>query len=336
MTRALSLLLAATLAAPSAADEGLKTLRFATVAPDGTAWAHEFRAFARELEQSSHGTLQVKWYFGGIAGTETEVQERIERGQLDGTASGGMMCQQVAPSMRVMRVRGLFSGRDEAAYVVHRLKPILDEEFARSGYVHLGTTGLGPDLAFSRKPIRTMADLRAARLWRWDLDTAALETDRALGFNAVALPIADAAVAYDEGRIDGFYAIPTAALAFQWYTRTHYLLDLGLGYLWGCLIVAQRAYNRLPTDQQRLLSSAAAKLSARFEEVGRAQDRALLGGLFARQGITTVVPTPELRAELLAESRRVRESLGAKLVAPDLLQRVLALLADYRAEHGAR
>ncbi len=84
-------------------------IRMATVAPDGTSWARELKAFDREVQTVTHGQVRVKWYFGAIAGGEDEVKERIERNQLDGAASGGMMCQRVAPSMRVTRVMGELS-----------------------------------------------------------------------------------------------------------------------------------------------------------------------------------------------------------------------------------
>ena len=63
------------------------TLRFASVAPEGTGWAREFKAFARDAEAFSNGQVRVKWYFGGIAGDESVVPERIKRGQLDGEAA---------------------------------------------------------------------------------------------------------------------------------------------------------------------------------------------------------------------------------------------------------
>src|SRR4051812_2756063 len=72
-------------------------LRLATVAPDGTAWARELKAFSRDLEAQTRGELSAKWYFGGIAGDDVQVGERIQRGQLDGVASGGMLCQQLSP-----------------------------------------------------------------------------------------------------------------------------------------------------------------------------------------------------------------------------------------------
>lgn len=319
--------------AAARADSARWTLRMATVAPEGTAWAREFAAFARRVLADSHGEVRIKWIMGGIAGNEIEVGERIKRGQLDGTASGGMLCQRESPSMRVMRVRGLFNTRAEAAHVVARLKPQMDEEFRKSGYVHLVSTGLGPDVVFSRHLIQSMDDLRTTKLWRWDIDELGLITDKALGMTPVALPLEEAGQAFDDGRIDGFLAIPAAALAFQWYTRARYLLDLRLGFLWGCLIVADRAFDRLPGPRQQALRAAAAELSARLEEIGRQQDDALLGGLFEKQGLKATRVPPHLRAEFLAAAHDVRDRLDAQLVSHPLLERVLAMLADYRSEH---
>ena len=62
-------LLFVVLAARAAVAEPV-TLRFASLVPEGTAWARELRAFARDVENLSHGNLRVKWYFGGITGAE--------------------------------------------------------------------------------------------------------------------------------------------------------------------------------------------------------------------------------------------------------------------------
>lgn len=326
--------IAALLLLPAVAGaEARHVLRLATVAPDGTAWARELKAFSREVEIITQGDVKVKWVLGGIAGSEVEVDERIRRGQLDGTASGGMLCQKMAPSMRVMRIRGVFNTRDEAAHVMQRIAPQLEEEAARSGYVLLGTTGLGPDVVFSRHPITGLEDLRRYRLWRWDLDDIAMSLDEALNMKYVPMSLEQAGQAYDDGKIDGFIAIPTAALAFQWFTRARYLIDLRMGYLWGCLIVARRSFDKLPFEHQQTIRSATAKLVKRFEDIGRQQDDALLNGLFEKQGLKPLPVSDTLRAQFLAAAREAREKLGEKLVARPLLEKVLAILADYRAEH---
>jgi TRAP-type C4-dicarboxylate transport system substrate-binding protein len=319
--------------AASARAEPRWVLRMATIAPDGTAWAHEIKALSNEVEAATRGEVHLKWYYGGIAGTDVQVGDRIARGQLDGAASGGMLCSQLAPAMRVMRVRGAFRSREEAAHVLNRIRPTIDDQFHKSGFVHLASTGLGADIAFSRTPIRSFDDLRRLKGWRWDVDDVARLFDQELGFAAVPMPLEDAASAFDDGKLDGFYAVPTAALAFQWYTRVHYLLDLPLGYVWGCLLVTERAFDRLPPDHRAVLRSAAAKLGARLEALGREQDEALLHGLFQRQGVTPTQASSQLRNELYTSALMARERLGEKLVPKGLLQEVWTILADYRAEH---
>jgi hypothetical protein len=80
--------------------------------------------------------------------------------------------------------------------------------------------------------------------------------------------------------------------------------------------------------------TAGAKCAHRFEEVGRDQDAQLLGGLFQRQGIKMVPLSPALRAQYFEAARAARERLGDKLLTRSLLDDVMRLLADYRAEMG--
>src|SRR4051812_8506312 len=101
-------LLVGVLASASAAAAEPVTLRIATIAPDGTAYAREARALGRDLETETGGQVRIKWYFGGVAGNEMQMLDRIKRDQLDGAVSAGMMCRVLAPTMRVFGVLGLF------------------------------------------------------------------------------------------------------------------------------------------------------------------------------------------------------------------------------------
>src|SRR5258708_27797331 len=111
---------------------------------------------------------------GAIAGDEVTVSQRIHNGQLDGAASGGMLCTRQAPAMRILRIPGLVQDRHQANYVLGRLRPIADEQFRKAGFVNLAFTLLGPSVLFSREPIRSFDNLRHANVWRWDLDEVAV------------------------------------------------------------------------------------------------------------------------------------------------------------------
>jgi TRAP-type C4-dicarboxylate transport system substrate-binding protein len=337
MTRA-ALLAAAGLALvalpASAPAEPTHVLRMATIAPDGSEWARLERSFARDVEHDTEGEVAVKWYFGGIAGGETDMIERIHRGQLDGSASGGMMCQRLAPSMRVMRIVGLFQSRDEAAHVLARLRPRLDGEFARNGFANLGEAGVGSDIIFSRTPVRSLEELQKLRFWVWDLDDVWQRELPLMGVTTVPLSPEAAGPAYDDGRSDGFLAITTAALAFQWSTRARYYSDLRVGYMMGCMVVSQAAFDPLPMRAQQAVRAAAAKFMMRMESMGQQQETALLGGLFERQGLKRVNVSDTFRSAFFAEARAARDKLGSALAPTALLTEVNGWLADYRAEHG--
>jgi TRAP-type C4-dicarboxylate transport system substrate-binding protein len=310
------------------------TLRMAGIAPEGTSWARELKAFAIDVETRTHGEVRMKWILGGIAGGELEALDRIKRGQLDGEG-GSMFCQQLAPSLRVLRTVGLFQSRDEFRSVVARLRPRVEEELTQKGFVGLGVASFGSAILMSREPIRSLADWRKGRTMNWDLDQVGGMAMEAIGIKLVPLPLEGVARAYDEGRIDNLPAVPSGALAYQWSSRAKYFTELPLGVLPGCVVVSSRAFQALGFEQQQALRSAGAKFTVRFEEMGRAQDEQLLSGLFEKQGMKRVPVSETFRAEFFAASRNARDELGDKPFPRELGNQVTQWLADYRAEHGA-
>jgi len=333
--RLLSSLLAVCVLASAASAEPI-TLRFATVAPDGTAWARVFRAMGRDLEVDSKGAISTKWYFGGIAGNERQMLDRLKKNQLDVVLSGGMTCMDLSPSMRVLRLLGLFQTRDEAAYALGRLRGVIDREFAAAGFHNMGEATLGSDMMFTRMPITSLADLKKARLWYWDLDEPMRAQLKAMGVPAVGLPVEEEFRAFEDKRTDGFLAVPTAALAFQWSAGTPYLSELRLGFLPGCMVMTTHAWESLTIEERATLTLSTAKTQARLEELGRSQDAELLGGLFARQGVKMTPVSAGFASEFFEAARAARLSLRDKLVPGELIDRVTGWLADLRAQNPPR
>jgi TRAP-type C4-dicarboxylate transport system substrate-binding protein len=322
-------------AATAAAAEP-RALKLATVAPDGTLWVRELRAALRGVEEITDGAVRVKLYVGGVAGDETEMYERIKMGQLDGIASAGVLCDRVSPTLRAIAIPGLFQTREEGVAVSARLAPVMEEEAHGEGFALLGVTTLGQDVLFTKAPVRSLAELRKQRLWRWDGDLAGIETARAMGLTIVPTPLHEAARAFEAGRLDGFMAIPTAALAFQWSARTRYLTSLRVGHLNGCIVVADRAFDRLPVEHQQAMRAAVTKLAGRLDEISRREDGELVGGLFERQGLTAMAPSAAFRGDFFAAAGKARAALGEAVVPRAVIDRVLKALSEVRAARGGK
>jgi TRAP-type C4-dicarboxylate transport system substrate-binding protein len=330
MTRACAAVVALLVSGGALADP--MRLRLATPAPEGSAYARELHSFSRDVMSQTDGHVDPKWYMGGIAGDELTQIDRMRRGQLDG-AGLAFGCERLAPSMLAVRVTGLVRSRDEASFVLRNSKGRIDQEMAHNGFVSLGLGTLGSIVALTRTPVRTMAELKKIRLWVWDKDEIQLQLLRAMGLNPVPLSIDAAGAAYDEGRVDGFLSVPGAALAFQWSARARYFLDFPVGETSACFVMSQRTFDALPLEEQKVLATAAAKLSARVEDVGRELDSALLERLFEKQGLKRVTPDESFVSEFLDDARHAREHLDARFVSAELMSKVLSWLADYRAEH---
>jgi TRAP-type C4-dicarboxylate transport system substrate-binding protein len=317
----------------SIAEAEVTKLRFAGIAPEGTAWAREVKAFVREIETVSEGKITVRAYLGGIAGDDLEMAKRMRRDQLDGVLSAGTACQEVAPAFLALRIPGLLTSRDEAGYVANRLVPLLREQARAHGAVLLALAPLGRDVVLSRAPIDSLEALRRLRLWQWDLEPATIAYSRAMGLAIVPLPVGDAGQAYEDGKIDGFIAIPTAIFGFQWFARRVFLSQLPFAPVYGCVLMSAASFDRLPPELREVVQAAAAKLGQRFAETTKLQDEQLLSGLFEKQGVTNVPVSDELRVRFLQAAHEARDKLAGQIVPADLLNRIQSLLADYRSEH---
>ncbi|MGZ3442294.1 MAG: TRAP transporter substrate-binding protein DctP [Polyangia bacterium] len=314
-----------------AADEPQPiVLRMAAIAPEGTGWAREIKALARDVEIGTNGAVRMKWYLGGIAGDEAAAIDRVRRGQLDG-AAGALFCDSLSPTLAVTRVAGLVQSRDEALHLLNHLRPRIDEDFKRAGFVSLVIGNFGNDIMFLRDRVDSIDQLRKRPLWIWNADLVLRRQMAFMGFNMVPAQIDQLSPMYDGGSIDGMFVIPTAALAFQWTTRAHYFIELRSSMLAGCMAVSQKSYDLLSFEQQQALKAASAKFGARFEDLGKREEALLLGGALERQGVKKLGASEALRVSFLEAASAARGKLDDKTIPSSLVKESLDILATYRA-----
>lgn len=319
---------------PALARADGHVLRLGSIIPEGSGFAREVRAIGLEAEAGDESrTLKMKYYLSGIAGDELEMLDRVKRGQLDGVVSGGMLCEKLAPSLRVTRIPGLIQQWDEVEAVLTRIKPTIDKEMLERGFVNVGDVVIGPSIVFSRTAAASLADLQRMKPWIWDTDEMLKLTLPEIGIHAVPLQINHAAKAYDTGKVDGFITPAAAALGFQWSAQVKHFTDLRMGFVVACMVVSTRTFDSLPLVAQKSLRTAAAHSQSRYQALAMGQEKELLGGLFRKQGVQPVAVSPDFRANFLQAAQIARDKVAGKLVSPELIQRVLGWLADYRSEH---
>jgi TRAP-type C4-dicarboxylate transport system substrate-binding protein len=305
------------------------TLRMAAIAPEGTAWARLLGDFTEEVGRATHGQVKIKWILGGAAGDELTALERVRKNELAGLA-GAIFCEHVAPSLHAIEVAGLVENDEEAVAVLKRLRAHLDEEARATPFTFLTlSTGFGHRVLFSRKPVRSLAEMRQGSNWIYDLDSVEQAQLSLMGAKLVPLPIDQAGRAYDSGRVDGFFSVPAAAVVFRYGVKARYFTDLHSMFVPACMIVSRATFNSLDGDAQRALTDAGERLAERFNRLGKLEDETLLGRAFLHQGLRAVPMNAQFQREYREAARAASARLG--LVPLPLVRRVNAIVEETRA-----
>src|SRR5512134_317052 len=120
-----------------------RTLSIATLAPPGSTWMRVFDAWNRELRRRTGGTLQFRFYAGGVQGDEAEVIRKMRNGRLDGAAVTAVVLGEVYRPAIVYELPGLFANYSQLDAARNALQPEMDQAFSRAGYVMLGWADVG-------------------------------------------------------------------------------------------------------------------------------------------------------------------------------------------------
>lgn len=317
------------IAAPLCAQQ--YTIKFATVAPEGTTWMNVMKEFDRAIRKESGGRLGFKIYPGGVQGDEKDVLRKIRLGQLHSAGITGVGIGEIAPKLRVLDSPFLFKGYGE----IDSLHSNFDAEFARAfeqgGYVLLGWAEVGFVYVFTNTPVRTREDMKNVRMWMWEGDPVAEATFKAMGLSPIPLSITDVLTSLQTGLIDGVYTSPLAALGLQWWTRTKYMLDYPLANASGAVVVSKKSFDNLPPDLQQILIRNGRHYMAELTALSRTDNAKSIATL-KRNGITIVEPSaPKTLRDYEEIGANARRLLVGRLYSEDFLHRIEEAVKTFRS-----
>ena len=143
------------------------SLKFASLAPEGTSWMNRMHSLADELSDSTDGRVIIKFYPGGVAGDERDMLRKIRIGQLHGAGFTGNGLGEIVSAVRLLDTPFLFSNINEYDSVLATVSDTLKGLFREKKYELAGWASVGMVYLLSKKPIRTTADLKKSRPWVW-------------------------------------------------------------------------------------------------------------------------------------------------------------------------
>ncbi|MAD43703.1 MAG: C4-dicarboxylate ABC transporter [Oceanospirillaceae bacterium] len=240
--------LALSLLAP--VSQAATTLKIATLAPDGTNWMKQMRKAAATIKQETEGRVKVKYFPGGVQGSDKSVLRKMRINQLQG---GMMSIGALASASNMTQLYSLpftFRNVEEVNAVRDEFDPYIKDALADKGYVVLGLSEGGFAYLMSDSPLKTSVDVQNKKVWVPEGDRISQTIFENGGVQPVSLPVSDVYTSLQTGLIDTVAVNPSTSIALQWHTKVSYATDYPLVFLFGMLVVSDKAFNRMSeTDQ---------------------------------------------------------------------------------------
>jgi TRAP-type C4-dicarboxylate transport system substrate-binding protein len=302
------------------------TLKVATVMPSGGPWANAMSRFAAQVRRQTGGQVVFKIYFGAVAGTEQRAMSRMKAGQIQGLAVANAALSSIDGSIRVLELPMLYRSYKEFRFVLKSMAPIFRKRYEKHGYRLLAMASVGWVYLYSKKPIRSLADIRRCKIWRWKHDPMATALFKIMGMSGHRLPVTDVLASLQAGTIDTVYGMPHSTQALQWHTSVKYVVDFKITMAIGAVVMRNDAFTRLTPKQQKIVEEQARTMQRALNQSSASINAKAMRAM-RRGGLQLLKPSTTFHQQLIGLKGKLMRRLRNIMYRPADLKKVRALLS---------
>jgi TRAP-type C4-dicarboxylate transport system substrate-binding protein len=259
----------ASLALAAAVDDALAQAKWKAVAVSRpTPQFGVFTWLADELDKRTNGRIKLEVVSLPELGlTGFELVRATKAGLVD---VADILPTYVAGDLPVLEgidLPGLYPDLETAVKAHQGFMPAVKKYEDKLGGVVIGAYLWPYQVLFSKKPIRSAADVKGLKVRVFG--TAQTEFVRALGAEPVSIPFAEVYTALERGAVDAALTGTYSGFSLKWYEVSKYLVDVNHGPVVGIATVSKRSWDKLSPEQQQLVRKLGEEMSERGWEVGR-------------------------------------------------------------------
>ena len=242
----------------SAAAQSPFNIRLATLAPDNSPWTSALRSMGAAWEKTTDRRVRLTVY----AGTIPSESSAIARMAVDGLQAATLMVAGLAEIDEAFNIFGVpffFESDAELAHVQQQLTPLIQQRLQARRYHLINWGNAGWVQLFSKTPIRTLTDVKQAKLYTTEGNPKMVQWYTANGFHAVPLSAGEIPkqLKLPSGAIDAAPMPPVYAIAMQIFKDAPYMLDIRLAPLVGATVMTDAAWSRISEqDRPKILAAA--------------------------------------------------------------------------------
>jgi TRAP-type transport system periplasmic protein len=297
MKKIMMTMLIMAIAAGLYAADAKYTIKFASVAPDGSTWMNVMNEFNDEVLAKTNNEVGFKFYAGGVMGDEKDVKRKMVSGQLHGGGFTSQGLGEIVKEVRLLNLPLLFKDYNDIDYVTKKMSPYFEAEFAKKGFTVLGWPEVGFVYIYTKQKVESIDDLRKVKMWIWGDDVLVGTLFKNVGIVPTPLSLMDVMQSLQTGLIEGVYCSSLSCIAMQWNTKVKYMLDMKVANVPGGILVTNAMWNKIPAKYRPIIKDLAKKYFDKLTKLSRKEnDDALV--VLKKQGIvfTTIKNDADMKA----------------------------------------
>ena len=318
------------LAEDSFARKRSKTLKIATLAPEGSAWWQILKDADKRIRELTNGSVKIRLYPGGGAGDEPDVVRKMRVGQLHGGALTSVGLAEIQPELMVLQAPGVIQTWAELDAARTKMSDKLKALLREKGYEVLVWGDVGFNRLFSKTRVDTIEDVKKTKPWCWTQDGLTRQFYKELDVNPVMTSMPEVLPGLQTGLMNAYSVAPLVSLSLQWFTRSEYMYDLPLAVTIGAVVITKKKFDTLTDAEKAAIEQAGREITPKMEEMVRGGDEDAIAAL-KKAGVKVVVPTDRQKKQWQKAALASAQASAGEVYSDALLQDLKTAVSEYRA-----
>jgi TRAP-type C4-dicarboxylate transport system substrate-binding protein len=296
-----------------------ENVKLSTLVPAGTSWHKALLDMGNSWNKDTAGRVTLTVFPGGQQGDEATAIKKMRTDILQASFLSNVGLAELDEAFNVFSMPFFIDSPDEEAAIEKTLTPVIEQRLNAKGFHLLCWGSAGWLQVFSKKPLRSLADVKNAKLYTTKGADKWYEWYVSNGFHPVPLLPADVPtqLKLGTGLIDTAPYPPYLAMTLRVFDDAKYMLDLKIAPLTGALLVSQTAWNRISADDRAKITTDAQALETRVRAEAPAQDAESVKVMSSR-GLQVTTLDAKAQGEFRAAADQLVKTMRGSMVPVDI------------------
>lgn len=311
-------------------------IKLATLVPATSPWHKALLEMGNAWNRDTAGRVTLTVYPGSVdteATIVTQMRPGFEKYQASYMSNIGL--GEVDEAFNVLGMPFFLESDEEARAVQKKLTPLIEQRLQAKGLRLLAWGTGGWVQLFSKRELKTLADVKSAKLFTSKGSVKWVNWYVKNGFHPVELVPASIPeqLKLSTGLIDTALYVPWLASNFQIFRDAKYMLDLHIAPLSGALVMSNAAWNKISAEDRPKVMAAAAALEEKvYVDVPKGDADSIKS--MQTRGLTVIKLDPKALAEFRSQAEKLVGTMRGEMVPADAFDLALQARDAVRKSKG--